>query len=256
MHTHQQSAWSKYVVSVMAPRKATQQISEMLARTGEAAMLVDETGRVVIWNKAAEHLLGFRAHEVVGRACHDVLRGETLGGHPLCSLACPIGRQLARGLSVRNFDMQTRKRAGRLIWLNITSLPVPTRKKGGFQALHLFRDITKQMRLRRLAGELHRALLPPWGSSSDHSSSAPDQSPVDDNPPQISPALPLSEREKEILRLLASGKSTKKIADALSISPATVSNHVQHILDKLGAHSRLEALALAFHSSAPSSAAR
>ncbi|MEX5215441.1 MAG: helix-turn-helix transcriptional regulator [Nitrospiraceae bacterium] len=64
--------------------------------------------------------------------------------------------------------------------------------------------------------------------------------------PAVSSALPLSEREKEVLRLLAVGKTSKEIADTLYISSVTVRNHIQHILEKLGAHSRLQALAIAF----------
>ena len=55
----------------------------------------------------------------------------------------------------------------------------------------------------------------------------------------------LTRRELEILRLVATGASTKTAADTLHVSPATVRNHIQNILAKLGAHSRLEAVALA-----------
>lgn len=37
------------------------------------------------------------------------------------------------------------------------------------------------------------------------------------------------------------------------MSPVTVRNHIQHILEKLGAHSRLQALAIAFPPGSPSS---
>jgi DNA-binding CsgD family transcriptional regulator len=67
-----------------------------------------------------------------------------------------------------------------------------------------------------------------------------------DPPPPLAPSLSLSEREREVLRLLASGRRTRDIADQLCISPATVRNHIQHILEKLGAHTRLEALAVAY----------
>src|SRR5688572_32204104 len=50
-----------------------------------------------------------------------------------------------------------------------------------------------------------------------------------------------SRREIEVLRLVAAGGRTKTVADALHVSPATVRNHVQNILGKLGAHNRLEA---------------
>jgi len=56
----------------------------------------------------------------------------------------------------------------------------------------------------------------------------------------------LTPREKEILELLASGWSTSAIASRLYISQATVRNHVQHILTKLGVHGRLEAILTLF----------
>jgi PAS domain S-box-containing protein len=55
----------------------------------------------------------------------------------------------------------------------------------------------------------------------------------------------LTPREMEVLRLLAHGHSTRQIADELGLAIATVRNHVQRILHALGAHSRLEALAIA-----------
>lgn len=55
----------------------------------------------------------------------------------------------------------------------------------------------------------------------------------------------LTARELEILRLLAAGASGRAIASRLYLSANTVRNHAQKILDKLGAHSRLEAVAVA-----------
>lgn len=54
----------------------------------------------------------------------------------------------------------------------------------------------------------------------------------------------LSRRETEILGLLAEGRSNQSIADDLVLSPHTVRNHVQRIIQKLGAHSKLEAVAI------------
>jgi DNA-binding NarL/FixJ family response regulator len=54
---------------------------------------------------------------------------------------------------------------------------------------------------------------------------------------------PLTARELEVLRLLAGGTSTAASSVQLGISPATLRAHVQAILRKLGAHSRLEAVA-------------
>ena len=50
----------------------------------------------------------------------------------------------------------------------------------------------------------------------------------------------LSEREREILQLVAEGHSSKSVAELLSISPATVETHRAHILQKLDVHSTAE----------------
>ncbi len=55
----------------------------------------------------------------------------------------------------------------------------------------------------------------------------------------------LTAREREVLRLLVAGKSTAALAGELFVAPATARNHIQSIMNKLGAHSRLEAVAIA-----------
>jgi DNA-binding NarL/FixJ family response regulator len=55
----------------------------------------------------------------------------------------------------------------------------------------------------------------------------------------------LTKREREVLSLLANGMSNRAIAADLVVSLNTVRNHVQRIIDKLGAHSKLEAVAIA-----------
>jgi RNA polymerase sigma factor (sigma-70 family) len=55
----------------------------------------------------------------------------------------------------------------------------------------------------------------------------------------------LTEREREILELLASGMRNDEIAQKLYISPQTVQTHVRNILGKLRVHSKLEAVAFA-----------
>jgi two-component system nitrate/nitrite response regulator NarL len=54
----------------------------------------------------------------------------------------------------------------------------------------------------------------------------------------------LTPRERYVLLLLVDGHSTVEIAEKLSISPSTARTHVQNVLVKLGAHSRLQAASM------------
>jgi DNA-binding NarL/FixJ family response regulator len=66
-----------------------------------------------------------------------------------------------------------------------------------------------------------------------------------DSSPRNGIAASLTEREREVLRLVAQGKSNREIAAELFITPKTASVHVSNILGKLGAASRTEAAAIA-----------
>ena len=59
------------------------------------------------------------------------------------------------------------------------------------------------------------------------------------------PGSELTEREREVLALVARGFTNKQIADTLFVSEKTARNHVSHILDKLGLSRRSEAAAFA-----------
>lgn len=56
----------------------------------------------------------------------------------------------------------------------------------------------------------------------------------------------LTARELEVLRSLAEGRSTVEIAERLVISPTTVQSHVKNVLAKLGVHSKVEAVRVAW----------
>ena len=67
----------------------------------------------------------------------------------------------------------------------------------------------------------------------------------DDQPPQQLPAPKLTDREMEVLKLVARGMNNRDIARELFISENTVKNHVRNILEKLQIHSRMEAVMIA-----------
>jgi DNA-binding CsgD family transcriptional regulator len=58
-------------------------------------------------------------------------------------------------------------------------------------------------------------------------------------------SLGITEREREVLKLLAEGRSNKEIARRLELSPNTVKTHVAHLFEKLRVGRRMEAIVLA-----------
>jgi DNA-binding NarL/FixJ family response regulator len=66
---------------------------------------------------------------------------------------------------------------------------------------------------------------------------------ADERPPMPSPRL--TDREMEVLKLVAQGKNNRDIARELFISENTVKNHIRNILEKLHLHSRMEAVVYA-----------
>jgi DNA-binding CsgD family transcriptional regulator/signal transduction histidine kinase len=96
-------------------------------------------------------------------------------------------------------------------------------------------------RVSALDGDLRVASTPGWGS--ELSVSLPLDPPAE--PDQLLDAVPLSPREREVLRLVASGARNRDIATKLAISENTVKFHVSNLLRKAGARSRAELAALA-----------
>ena len=63
------------------------------------------------------------------------------------------------------------------------------------------------------------------------------------NPAAPGPADPydgLTDREKQVLKLVAEGKSNKEVAEVLGISVKTAMSHREHVMEKLGVHNRTE----------------
>jgi PAS domain S-box-containing protein len=201
-------------------------LEQALARAGDGAFVISADGRIVLWNRAAERIMGYTAREVSGRPCCDIFTGRDDNDNRLCYQGCHVMTLLKLREPVQSFDMRTRTKAGKPVWLNISVLTIGANDKPGPMTVHLFRDVTATKELLTLVQD---RLAPP-GSA----------------PPEA--ANSLTRRELEVLRLMTLGLNTASAAERLSVCPATVRNHVQNIFGKLGVHSRLEAVAYATRS--------
>ncbi len=213
-------------------------IFDFISNTADAVMGVDPEQRIVLWNEAAEALFGLKADEALGRFCYEVIGGRDEGGVPLCRSGCSNLMMGLEGYRVPPYDLLVRTKAGREVCMNVSTVLVPSQWSERCVFVHLFRVVRHQSQnemeriVRQLLGSLENLAV------FQRVNPAPSL-------PASPPLINLTDREREVLGLLASGASNDVIATKLFISPSTARNHVHSILAKLGVHSRLEAVTLA-----------
>lgn len=211
----------------------------LLSNAADAVCAIDQQGQIVFWNEAAEGLLGLKAKEVLGQMCCEVIAGRDESGRLVCSPHCGARERALRHELVPTQDLRVRTRAGRELWLNVSTIVVPSQWRDLSVLVHLFRDVSRAKEMERFVDQLLSIV------ENLTSTSATEPSPPSSVPPTLQD---LTSRERDVLRLLAAGAKTKTIAKQLSISPSTVQNHINNILIKLRVHSRLEAVTLAMRS--------
>jgi PAS domain S-box-containing protein len=211
------------------------EILAVLSRTTDGVYAVDRDQCIIFWNTAAERMLGYPADEIIGRPCHEIFHGEPRPGCLHCQSNCPVMRAASRHESVPTYNLLSRTREGRPILLNV-SVIIPLDGTSPYATIHLFRDATHQLQYETYVDQIlcAAARLP-----------NPQTTLAQQRPYAQSVYAPLSPREKEVLNLLVQGQAAQKIAQTLCISYATVRNHLQKILHKLGVHSQREAVKLA-----------
>lgn len=207
----------------------------LLARSADGVFAVDSDQQVISWSAAAEDLTGQRAHDVIGKPCYEVVAGTDYQGQIFCRRNCPTIKSARRGHSVQNFDLAC-NRNGEETWLNVSIIPVPSSDMGEAMAIHLIRDVSERRRAERLAQAAIETVSQYTAGSTDATAKAG---------PYPVPGPSLTAREIEVLRLLTKGLPTRSLAEELGLSPATIRNHIQRLLPKLGVHSRLEAVVYA-----------
>jgi DNA-binding CsgD family transcriptional regulator len=218
-------------------RRGGHEVLDVLAASETPAVATDAAARIVFWNRAAERLLGRKATETLGRACYEILGGRDTFGNRFCYESCPVVDMARRGETIRPFEWVVQPSsggAGLSTYVNVFKLLGSRPEEQTL--VHLLEPFDPESRLARALEALGARRA--------------EGAPHHETPAMLAPERgvepPLTTREKQILELVARGLQNKEIAQELSISLATVRNHVHNILDKLDVHSKLEAVSLAF----------
>ncbi len=189
-----------------------------------AAYVSDENGRIVGWNTAAEQLLGYSANAVLGKPCYEVVRGRDLSGDRFCRKDCKLRQSMRHGEPICSFVFAARTASGTHLPVRCAAVAMCEEPQcEAFQILHVL-DSTSAVA--ETTADPHRHGLA-TGQANRYATHT---------------RAMLTQRETEVLKLLAGGRTTPEVAEALSVSINTIRTHTQNILHKLNAHTRLQAV--------------
>lgn len=191
----------------------------------EPVLVTDRRNRIVFWNNAAQALLGYMPEEVVGSSCASRLQGCDTFGNRYCSDRCPITEMALRNETVRHFNLKFRAKDKSSIVVDVTILNLSATSPDMFYLVHILKPVDQD----RGVDAVPTVETTPLGRDS-----------LDAR------VRRLTQREIEVLRMMAGGHSSHDIATRLRISPLTARNHIQNILEKIEVHSKAEAVAFAF----------
>ena len=186
--------------------------------TSETAYAVDHEGRIVAWNEAAEHTFGFTQSEALGKECWSLLSGRDIFGNKSCCEGCPVRASAFNNELVNRFQIDFKTAANEFERFAVSTVMLID-SFGKKSLVHLCRP----------GSDVNDKVV------TDNAKT---------NPTVQNRRGILTPREIEVITLLDKGKSVAEIASLMGISVSTVRNHTQHVLTKLNAHTRLEAVAL------------
>lgn len=203
-----------------------------LADASCAAYAVSLDQAIVFWNRAAERILGYSSQEVIGRRCYEVMAGRVEGAlTPQCAKGCPSIRYLRAGLVPARSQLNMLCASGEHKWISVTPMVVAGILKDAPLLVHLIEEGDADP----TTDELRKTLA---ASGADIVS---DRAPAPSSP---SDTPHLTRRELDVLRLVALGWDTPRIAAELGISRHTVRNHIRNLRQKLRASTKLEAVVI------------
>jgi PAS domain S-box-containing protein len=207
---------------------------EALRNSADGAFVIDENLRVVFWNKAAEAILGFTRDDVANQFCYQFLHGHDEARRLICKERCQVVNLALQSKPTPNYDLLVKTKGGEECWLNMSVFTYKMNEiNGKCVIVHLFHNLNRSEVDDKVLGQVVKAIN--RYHDIRHNNGARLESHQNS----------LTTREREILSLLVDGLGTRDIAELLSVSITTVRNHIQHILQKLQVHSRLEAVAIA-----------
>jgi DNA-binding CsgD family transcriptional regulator len=232
------SAPAREVSSSVLGRYAPE-LLDVLAGGDPPAFAIDSRDRIVFWNEGVAALLGRRADEAMGLHCYEVMGGRDVFGNRFCYANCSLAHMSRSGETPEPFELRlpASGNGGVSTTVHVTIVRLPGPRVDLYTLVHILHPVDDR---ERLARALERFVPAAAGTA------RPAEDVSEPGLEEGTPAGSLTPREREVLRWMAAGLQNKDIAKRLGLSLATVRNHIHNTLEKLGVHSKLEAVSLAY----------
>jgi DNA-binding CsgD family transcriptional regulator len=188
--------------------------------TVDAAFAVDRRGVIILWNSTAEKMFDYSATQALGQRCWELLRGKDTYDNQYCCKFCPLREMAFHHEPVNEFHASFKSGS-------------KERKQYSINCLTIFDSPENEQLLHICRPDLE---TPEVGDDVSANTPSTNILPVNGS------GGALSQRETEVLKLLADGESTRKIASIMDIKTSTVRIHIGHVLLKLNVHKRREAV--------------
>jgi len=114
--------------------------------------------KITFWNKGAERITGFRADDVLGKYCRDILRHTGESGGSLCETACPLEKTMSAQSAIMGKDVYSGTVWGRLVPVSVSCSPIIDKEGDTVGAIEVFRDISGQKQLERQKEDFYSML--------------------------------------------------------------------------------------------------
>lgn len=197
-------------------------LNKIFEQSSDAVFGIDAEGKIRFANNIFERMTGRFREQIYNQTCHDILCGTDIHGTSCCNSACPlIPINQRQSKQPQAFDLIIKHHTGRELLVNVGCCEIPQ------QLQEQAGQVTVYFNLRQF--EQNRLLQLIKTVTEENN-----------NPNQLTP------RETEILQQATTGMKTSQIADKLCVSTQTIRCHFRNIYQKIGVHSRTEAVLFAF----------
>lgn len=201
---------------------------DRLVTTG-SLYAVDLNQRVTRWSPSAARLLG-PPEQALGRYCFEVTSALDPRNAGRCRLNCSVITAARQGRGHPDFEVFLPPCAG-VDRARVSLMLVDGETAEDTIVLHVLDPIDDVPHTADAPGQIRTMLQAATGGIDSSISRC-----------SLEDGLSLTPRQRDVLVRLAAGKSPREIARALAVSDVTVRNHIQAAMERLGAHSRLEAV--------------